>query len=85
MENAASQQKITYDHPDAINEIRDIVLETGKSKEALIAILKKVTDRFGFISNLAVQASNIDFSCRNFFGSHLLSNAPHHPAWSACD
>ena len=55
MENAASQQKITYDHPDAINEIRDIVLETGKSKEALIAILKKVTDRFGFISNLAVQ------------------------------
>ncbi len=55
MENATNHQKINYDHPDAINEIRDIVLETGRNKEALIAILKKVADRFGFISNTAVQ------------------------------
>lgn len=55
MENAANQQKMNYDHPDAINEIRDIVLETGRGKEELIAILKKVADRFGYISNIAVQ------------------------------
>jgi hypothetical protein len=69
MENAASQQKITYDHPDAINEIRDIVLETGKSKEARIAILKKVTDRFGFISNLPSRRSAVKhrFQLQKFF------------------
>ena len=55
MENAASQQKTSYDHPDAIDIIRDIVLETGRSKEALIAVLKNVADRFGYISNVAVQ------------------------------
>ncbi|MEL7636151.1 MAG: NADH-quinone oxidoreductase subunit NuoE [Chloroflexi bacterium] len=55
MDNANNQQKSTYEHPGAIQEIRDIVLETGQSKDALIAVLKKVADRFGYISNAAVQ------------------------------
>ena len=54
MESTADQQRLSYDHVDAINVIRDIVHETGRSKEALIAILKKVADRFGFISNTAI-------------------------------
>ena len=55
MENTANQQKISYDHPDAIGEIRNIILDTGRSKDVLIAVLKKVADRFGYISNIAVQ------------------------------
>lgn len=55
MENTTNHQKISYDHPDSINEIRDIVLETGRTRDALISILRKVADRFGYISNIAVQ------------------------------
>lgn len=54
MESTADQQRISYDHVDAINVIRDIVHETGRSKESLIAVLKKVADRFGYISNTAI-------------------------------
>lgn len=54
MENAASQQKNNYDHPDAINRVRDIVFETGCSKEDLIAVLKNVADCFGYISTNAI-------------------------------
>ncbi len=55
MENATNPQKKSYNHPDSIIEIRDIILETGHSKDALIEILKKIADRFGYISNNAVQ------------------------------